>query len=185
VADDGGVAAESGGAAAYEIERKFLLLGEPDLDALRDAAVSVSDIEQTYLLDPRGGAERVRRRLVRDADGERLQLTHTRKVAVSTGVVEEDEREVDAQEYADLLARTDPARRPVVKTRWVVPHGEHRLEIDRIVAPRALWLLEIELPDSAGLDDEVSLPAWVGQAREVTGDPAYANRMLALPATSP
>lgn len=171
----------SGGATPYEIERKFLLLGEPDLDALGAQASSVSDIEQTYLLDPRGGAERVRRRVVRDADGQHLQLTHTRKVAVSAGVVEEDEREVGAAEYAELLVRTDPERRTVVKTRWVVPHGEHLLEIDRIVEPRSLWLLEIELPDTDGLGAPVALPAWVGPSREVTGDPAYANRMLALP----
>jgi CYTH domain-containing protein len=160
----------------YEIERKFLLRGEPDLAALDAAATSVSDIEQTYLLDPSGGAERVRRRLVRDAAGERLQLTRT-------GVVEEDESTLTEQEYADLLARTDPERRTVVKTRWVVPHGEHVLEVDRIVAPRSLWLLEIELPDADRLGDEVALPAWLGEVVEVTGDPAYANRMLALPPT--
>ena len=165
----------------YEIERKFLLLGEPDLAALEAAAVSRSEIVQTYLVDPLGGAERVRRRLVRDADGERLQLTRTRKVAVSAGVVEEYESAVSEAEYAELLERTDPERRPVVKTRWVVPHGPHQLEIDRIVEPRTLWLLEIELPDTGQLDDTVALPAWVGPTREVTGDPAYANRMLALP----
>ena len=165
----------------YEIERKFLLLGEPELAALEDAAVSASDIEQTYLVDPSGGAERVRRRLVRDADGARLQLTHTRKVAVSSGVVEEYEATVTEAEYADLLARSDPDRRAVVKTRWVVPHGAHQLEVDRIVEPRRLWLLEIELPDTAQLDTDVALPEWLGATREVTGDPAYANRMLALP----
>lgn len=165
----------------YEIERKFLLLDEPDLAALESAAVSSSDIVQTYLVDPRGGAERVRRRLVRDADGERLQLTHTRKVAVSSGVVEEYESEVAEDEYAALLARTDPERRAVVKTRWVVPHGAHQLEVDRIVEPRRLWLLEIELPGTEQLEDAVALPAWLGATREVTGDSAYANRMLALP----
>jgi len=72
----------------------------------------------------------------------------------------------------------------VVKTRWVVPHGAHHLEVDRIVEPRTLWLLEIELPDADQLDADVVLPAWVGPTREVTGDPAYANRMLALPTPS-
>ena len=84
---------------------------------------------------------------------------------VSAGVVEEDETTVTEAEYADLLARTDPARRTVVKTRWVVPHGGHQLEIDRIVEPRTLWLLEIELPDTAQLGDAVVLPAWLGRDR--------------------
>ena len=167
-------------ATPYEIERKFVLF-TPDLTALVSAATSESHIEQTYLLDPNGGAERVRRRRIRDAHGERVELTHTRKVAVSAGVVEEYESVVTEQEYADLLARTDPDRRTVVKTRWVVPHGEHQLEIDRIAEPRRLWLMEIELPDTSQLDAAVSLPPWLGESREVTGDPAYSNRMLALP----
>jgi CYTH domain-containing protein len=163
-----------------EIERK-VLLDAPDLGALEQAASSVSEIVQTYLVTDEWDAERVRRRLVRDADGEHLQLTHTRKRGVSAGVVEEDEREVDEATYASLLERTDPARVPIVKTRYVVPWAGRTLEIDRFASPRALWLLEVELDDAAHLTEPLDLPTWITVVREVTGDPAYSNAALARP----
>ena len=167
-------------ATPYEVERKFVL-GSPDVAALEAEAVSVSQIEQTYLVNADGHAERVRRRLVRDADGERVQLTHTRKVPVSAGVVEEYERAVDAATYEVLLRDADPARVPVVKTRWVVPYGEHVLEVDRIDSPRRLWLLEVELDDAESITEVIELPAWADVVADVTGDPAYSNRSLAVP----
>jgi CYTH domain-containing protein len=165
--------------APLEIERK-LVIEEPDVAVLDAEATSVSDIAQTYLLGEDGETARVRRRLVRDADGERLQLTHTRKRPRSAGIVEEREREVDEQEYARLVARADPARVTVVKTRWVVPYAGRILEIDRFSSPRALWLLEVELPDAADLTVELELPGWLTVVSEVTGDPAYSNAALAL-----
>lgn len=168
------------GEVPYEIERKFLL-DAPDLAALEAAAASVSRIEQTYLATDDGSAERVRRRLVRDAAGERLQLTTTRKVAVSAGVVEEYERELAQQEYDDLLARSDPERRPVVKTRWVVPYAGRTIEIDHLESPRELWLLEVELDAADDLGAAIEFPPYLVVTAEVTGDDRYANRSLALP----
>ena len=165
--------------APYEIERKILVTA-PDLGVLGDAATSVSDIVQTYLLNDTGEVERVRRREIRDSEGHRLQLTHTAKTAVSAGVVEEREREIDEDAYDELLTRTDPARVPVVKTRWVVPFAERVLEIDRFSSPRELWLLEVELPSTDDLTAELVLPPWLTVLREVTGDPHYANAHLAL-----
>lgn len=164
--------------APLEIERK-VLIDEPDLDALEAAATSVSEIVQTYLVPDGWDAERVRRRLVRDASGEHLQLTTTRKRGLGHGVVEEDEHEVDEAEYAALLARADTARVPIVKARYVVPWGGLTLEIDRFSSPRALWLLEVELDDAERLHDELDLPPWVPVVREVTGDPAYTNAAIA------
>lgn len=166
----------------YEIERKFLL-APPDEDALEASATSVSRIEQTYLVNADGHAERVRRRAVREPgrDGERLQLTHTRKVAVSKGVVEEYERELDEQEYAELVARADDARAPVVKTRWVVPYAGRTWEVDHLVSPRELWLMEVELPAAADVEAALELPPFAHDVREVTGDVAYSNKNLALP----
>jgi CYTH domain-containing protein len=161
-----------------EIERK-LLLSAPDVDELEAAATSVSDIVQTYLLTTEWDAERVRRRVVRDADGVRVQLTHTRKRSVSAGVAEEDEREIDEAEYAELLARADPSRVLIEKTRWVLPWGDRVLEVDGFRSPPGLWLLEVELPDTASLSDDLDLPPWLTVVREVTGDPAYANVALA------
>jgi CYTH domain-containing protein len=162
-----------------EIERK-LLVEVTDLDALAAAASSVSAITQTYLTNDDGLAERVRRREVRTADGTRVQLTHTSKRAVSAGVVEEDEHEIDEPAYATLLERRDPSRVPVVKTRHVVPWAGRVLEIDEFSAPRAFWMLEVELPGTDDLDAPLDLPPWLVVTSEVTGDPAYANWNLAL-----
>lgn len=165
-------------AVPLEIERK-LLIDEPDLALLEAAATSVSEIVQTYLLTDGWDAERVRRRLVRDAAGERVQLTHTRKRSRGRGVVEEDEHEVDEDTYLRLLARTDTDRVPIVKTRYVVPWAGLALEIDRFASPRSLWLLEAELDDPERLDDALDLPPWIPVVREVTGEKAYTNAALA------
>ncbi len=164
----------------YEIERKFLL-ADPDVAALDAAAASVSHIVQTYLATTDGSAERVRRRLVRDADGERLQLTTTRKVGVSAGVVEEYERELSEAEYDDLLQRADPARHPVVKTRWVVPYAGRTIEVDHLESPRTLWLLEVELPGTDDMGAAIDFPPWLAVTSEVTGDDRYSNKNLAVP----
>jgi CYTH domain-containing protein len=164
-----------------EIERK-LLLATPDdaaLDALAAGAWSVSDIVQTYLVTDSWDAERVRRRAVHDSGGERVQLTHTCKRRVSTGVAEELEREIDESAYAHLVERADPHRRPIEKTRWVLPWGGRTLEVDGFRSPPGLWLLEIELPDAASLTDDLDLPPWLTVVAEVTDDPAYANVALA------
>jgi CYTH domain-containing protein len=162
-----------------EIERK-LLVDVTDLEALSAASTSVSAITQTYLTNDEGLAERVRRREVRTASGSRLQLTHTSKRAVSAGVVEEDEHEIDDPEYAALVERRDPTRVPVVKTRYVVPWAGRVLEIDEFSSPRAFWMLEVELPGTDDLDAPLDLPPWLAVTTEVTGDPAYANWNLAL-----
>ena len=69
----------------------------------------------------------------------------------------------------------------MLKTRWVVPHGDLVLVVDRIREPRELWLLEVELADPGDLHARLDLPTWVGPHVEVTGDERYANRSLALP----
>lgn len=166
----------------YEIERKFLLAA-PDEAELESLATSVSRIEQTYLRNDDGHAERVRRRTVRvpGRDGEEVALTHTRKVGVSKGVVEEYERTLDETEYAELLTRIDDERLPVVKTRWVVPHAGRAWEVDHLVSPRDLWLMEVELPAAADVEAALDLPPWAHDVREVTGDDVYSNKNLALP----
>ena len=162
-----------------EIERK-LLVDVTELDALVAASTSVSAITQTYLVNHDGLAERVRRREVRSRDGALVQLTHTSKRAVSAGVVEEEEHEVDEAQYAALLERADAARTPIVKTRYVVPWAGRVLEVDAFASPREFWMLEVELPGTDDLDAPLDLPPWLHVTAEVTGDPAYANWTLAL-----
>jgi polyphosphate glucokinase len=155
-----------------EIERKFLLEEAPDvrrppLDGARRLA-----IEQTYLLGEDGATERVR--LVRE-EGAPERYFHTTKRPVSALTRQEDEREVDRGEYLRLLARRDPERGTIRKTRHVFPYGERTFELDVFEQPPGLVLLEVELPSE---DAPVALPPF-GGLREVSGDDRYANAELA------
>ena len=154
-----------------EIERKFVLdrrpdLGSPPLDGARSLA-----IEQTYLLGDRG-TERVR--LTRE-EGRPERYFHTIKQRVSALTREEDEREIDREAYVQLLARRDPERGTIRKTRHVFPYGDRVFELDVFERPPGIVLLEVELPSE---DARVELPPFDG-LREVSGDDRYSNSELA------
>jgi CYTH domain-containing protein len=57
-----------------------------------------------------------------------------------------------------------------------VPHGDQHLEIDVFEEPRGLVVVEVELGHE---DETVTLPAWLGDWTEVTGDARYFNAVLA------
>jgi CYTH domain-containing protein len=146
-----------------EIERKFLLPGEPpELPA-------GEPIEQGYLaVAPDGVEVRVRRR------GDRATLT------VKSGpahVRVEEELEIDPRRFEALWALTEGRR--IAKTRHVVPLGDElAAEVDVYEGAHAgLLTAEIEFP-SEQASAAFAPPAWLG--REVTGDPRYANQSLAL-----
>jgi CYTH domain-containing protein len=157
---------------AIEIERKFRLRAVPAADVLAAHAAERRLIEQTYLLPHEGGL-RVRRAEMPGGEV-RHWLTDKRRIAAFSFA--EDEREIDAAEYRRLLGDADPARTPIRKVRHVVPHGSQRLEIDVFEQPPGLCVLEVEL---AAVDEPVLLPDWLGEWREVTGDPRYLNANLA------
>lgn len=159
-------------ASSIEIERKFHLRAAPSAALLAEHDAVALRIEQTYLV-PAPGSRRLRR--TERPDGTVIhQLTGKRRIGAFS--FEEHERTIDAAEYARLLARVDPARRPIRKVRHVVPHGSQRLEIDVFEQPPGLVLLEVEL---RAADEAVVLPEWLDGWREVTGDPRYYNASLA------
>jgi CYTH domain-containing protein len=67
----------------------------------------------------------------------------------------------------------------VRKDRYVVPHGAHTWEID-VFLDRDLALAEVELGD---VHEAITLPPWLAPylERDVTGEPAYFNAVLARP----
>lgn len=163
-------------AANLEIERKFRLRGAPSAADLAAHDAVPLQLEQVYLANPDPGvAERVRRTTT--ADG-RVTYRHTVKRRVAAFSFDERETLITEADWIDALRRADPLRRPVRKTRFVVPHGLQHLEIDVFEQPAGLVVLEVELRDAA---EVVTLPAWVGEWREVTGDPRYLNASLARP----
>lgn len=152
-----------------EIERKFLLKGEP---VIPETALKLL-IEQTYLIPPKGKSERVRLTLYPNRG---TRYTHTIKTKVAAGIHEEEERELTYDEYIALLERADPSCEEVMKARFVVPHNDLKLEIDQFHYPVQFWMLEIELPD---IDFDYSIPDWIKVEREVTNENGYSNRAIA------
>lgn len=166
-----------------EIERKFRLRATPDEAALAAHGAVAMQIEQVYLRPGRsagtdGGAQpleggRVRRTAFPDGT---VTYRRNRKQRVSAFSFDEAEERIGEAEWAAALARADPQRRPIRKTRHVVAHGEQTLEIDVFEEPAGLTVIEVEL---ASEDEAVELPDWLGEWREVTGDPRYLNWSLA------
>jgi CYTH domain-containing protein len=148
-----------------EVERKFVLPGRPSgLDEH-----PARRIEQGYLaIDPVGSEVRVRRK-----DDETLMT-----VKAGLGLVRaEEEFVIEPDRFERLWPLTEGRR--VVKTRYLVPlDGSLVAEVDEYDEQLSgLFTAEIEFPDTATAL-AYSPPPWLG--REVTEDPRYNNRSLAV-----
>ena len=159
-----------------EIERKFRLRTAPPMHELAARESDRWRVEQVYLRRIEGPYHR-RIRRIEHADGS-VEHVLTRKASMGDGTIARHEHEEPLSEadYGALLADADPERRPIRKTRHVVPHGHHVLEVDVFEEPPDLVVVEVELD---AVDDEVSLPPWLGAWREVTTDTRYFNAALA------
>lgn len=151
-----------------EIERKYLLRSCPP--AAR--TVPPVRIEQGWL-PGQALRERLRRRT--DADGA-VSCWRTVKLGPAEARIEIEEA-TTPELFAALWELTRQAR--VRKDRYVVPHGAHTWEID-VFLDRDLALAEVELGD---VQESVTLPDWLVPyvERDVTGEPAYFNAVLARP----
>lgn len=152
-----------------EIERKFVLAGLPDL-APAGTLVTEVHIQQQYLLSSNPDeVVRVRER-VRD-DGTVYFKTVKRQTA--PGVRSEVERIISKQEYFTSLRHVDPRRRPIQKRRFCFFWQDQFFELDVFEGGDAgLVLLEIEL---LSVDQQITIPRWLGPYTEVTDDPRYSN----------
>jgi adenylate cyclase len=148
-----------------EIERKFLVEHVPtDLDSH-----PYDEIEQGYLAITSDGLEvRVRRY------GGHRYLT----IKSGAGRVRvEEEIEIDDRRFGSLWRLTDGRR--IHKRRYLIPAEDgRRIELDLYAGPLAgLITAELEF-DSAVAAEAFEPPAWFG--RDVTDDPRYKNRQLAV-----
>ncbi len=150
---------------ATEIERKFIV----DNTEFKAMAESSTRITQGYLSALIDATVRVRTR------GDRGYLTV--KGRNQGAVRSEWEYEIPVDDARQMLKLSQT---PLLdKTRYIVPFGGHRWEIDEFHGALAgLILAEVELPAA---DTEVELPPFVGT--EVTHDPRYYNSTLAASLT--
>ena len=144
-----------------EIERKFLVDDLPSLDGVRSM-----DMEAYYISsDP---AIRVR------SQGGHPVLAVKNGAGLSR--IETPDVPLTREQFERLKAKAEG--RPVAKTRYYVPYGDHTCELD-IYHGYLEGLLTVEV--EFGSEDEAKAfvpPEWFG--REVTGVVAYANASLAL-----
>lgn len=154
----------------FEIERKYLIRMPDPAWLAREA--EGTEITQTYLLSPPGISERVRKR---GRDGSYV-YTHTVKQKLSDLRRIEDEEEISAERYEELLQRADPSRRAICKVRWCFSYEGQFFELDVFPFWEDRAYLEIELRDES---QEVRLPPDIRVIREVTEDIRYTNSALA------
>lgn len=152
-----------------EIERKFLLL-EPEKINIPVKYVD-SVIEQIYLKD----GSRIRSR----AFDNYIQHTHTKKQDIDSLTRKEVEVSVSEVEYNDLLKEADLSRQKIKKIRRCFLWESQYFELDIFIDPilKFNYLLEIELNNK---NQEVKIPEFLGLYKEVTGDPMFSNKNIAL-----
>ena len=148
-------------AAGHEIERKFLVSAIPDNPG------PGTHIVQGYLpLTSEGTELRVRRK------GDETVLTVKRGRGLDRT---EQEVAISAEVFETLWPLTEDHR--IEKTRYELPHGEATIELDEFGGQlEGLLVAEVEF-DSLQASEAFDEAEWLG--RDVTDDPAYANRTLA------
>ena len=148
-----------------EIERKFLVEDVPhDLDAHPSA-----QIDQGYLAITDDGLE-VR---IRNYGGQAFLTIKSGAGAVRL----EEEIEIDERRFRSLWPLTEGKR--IRKRRYLIPADDGlKIELDVYGdALAGLVVAEVEFA-SAESADAFAPPGWLG--REVTDDPRYKNRRLAV-----
>lgn len=155
-----------------EIERKYLLTGVPP----EAAAVAPTLIEQGWLP---GNALRERLRRSTNPDGTVVCWRNV-KLGPAQARVEIDEG--TSRDLFDAMWPLTAAAR-VRKQRHVVRDAAYAWEID-VFLDRDLVLAEVEL---SGLDDRPAVPGWLAPyvERDVTGEPAFFNSVLARAERTP
>ncbi len=157
--------------APLEIERKFLIK-YPDTARLEGLpGVRRAEIEQTYLLSDEGTLR------VREwREGGRSVYIRTLKKKLSDLTRIEFEDEISEAEYVSALKAADPAKRPIKKTRYMLPYDGQVFEIDLFPFWKSQAIMEIELPSE---EAEIRFPKSIRIIREVTRDGRYTNAALA------
>lgn len=146
-----------------EIELKFLI---NRTFSWLDEATEVHSIQQVYVVDTSDVVVRVRKQ---DDD---LFLTIKRPTDDLAVAYEDEWKNPPGVRFVDY----NSCRSRVHKTRYVVPFGDLKWEIDCFHGDLSgLFVAELELPS---LDDRpTELPGWIGE--EVTYDSRYKNNWLA------
>ena len=88
----------------------------------------------------------------------------------------ENERELSAVEYEELLKLADTERRTVFKTRYCIPYSGRVVEVDIYPFWSDRAIAEVEMESE---NEEVCLPDFIKVIRDVTAEKAYKNASIA------
>ncbi|KUF08865.1 CYTH domain-containing protein [Pseudoponticoccus marisrubri] len=149
---------------SVEIERKFLVTALPDLDT-----TEAREIRQGYLTRPGDSVEmRLRQK------GARFYLT----LKGGSGLLRsERESEIDAALFETFWPATEGQRIEKTRHEGRLPCGTV-FELDLFAGRHAPFrLVEVEFDDAAAAKAFIP-PDWFG--REVTGETAYGNKVMAF-----
>jgi len=147
-----------------EIERRWLVKLPDNLDSFESHY-----IEQAYLEPAKGFQGRIRRW------DDKFIYTEKARTGSSMSRIE-NEREITAEEYAELQKNT--ILNVIRKRRHIIPVGTLKFELDVFenTVESGYGIMEAELPEET---TAVEMPAFVEIVREVTEDSYYTNRNFA------
>ncbi len=154
-----------------EIERKYIIEKPSVSDMQAMADYTSSDIVQIYLKSAPAVTRRIRSRSFAD----KTVYTETVKVRIDAISANESEREISAEQFAELSGEIAQGSRPLRKTRHTFSYGRHTVEIDVYPEWENTAVLEVEL---RGRDECVLLPDFINIIKEVTGDKRYSNASM-------
>lgn len=157
-----------------EIERKYLIK-RPSAEKIQELnCISITDIEQIYLVSNCQGVSRRIRKRGTEAEG--YKYYYTEKKFVSSSVRVEREGLITEDEYLKLKSQADPDRFIITKTRHCFLHEGRMYEMDLFPFSVDLAFLEIELDDPEDIPEH--LPD-LEIIRDVTDDKNYTNKAIA------
>lgn len=155
---------------AEEIERKFKLIS----DEWRSLSIRSLKIQQGYLQSgvkaDQASSIRIR---IEETDSNQIKATINVKSAEMSVHRMEYEYSIPVSDASTMLETL--CENPILlKTRFLVPYGDHTWELDIFEGDNAgLEIAEVELKD---INEKIKLPDWIGQ--EVSDDPRYYNNYL-------
>lgn len=160
-----------------EREHKYLLeaFQKPPKDSIG------FEIIQTYLNSSDPTIERRVRKKNQIGESDYI-FTYAEKIVIKGGAHSgpkeriERERLISKREYLAYLLDRDPHREDILKTRYVFVWENQYFQMDFIVHPTNLVLLEVELTKSQSTP---ILPSEIKVIRDVTSDSEYSNSNIA------
>lgn len=157
-----------------QMEKSKYLIRMPDCQALKQTYNAVGvEMMQTYLTRTN---PRIERRVRQQKNGGEYLYFYTEKRLGDDGQKWVTERPISEKEYVSLLMEGDMQLRPVRKTKYCFACMDRRMEIDVYPFSQDKAVLFVYGKPSA----YALIPPELRIIQDVTGDPAYKNRNLAL-----